>query len=184
MTRLVTTARAAQSAGRPLQPPGCYASLTRPPTAALDPGASTDPAPGSPRGRSPPAPTHAPTELTPNPGRPWTTPPTFPSPNVKQHPGLKRQASGGTRHIKSAHRPECPFWELRIVPVAYMPGLALRRTELSAVAAPGQARHLLVVRVLGDLGATETKTETSCTRRSSGDHRPAFVLVAGGGCGI
>ncbi|HZA16903.1 MAG TPA: cytochrome P450 [Pseudonocardiaceae bacterium] len=30
--------RTAQSAGRPLQSPGCYASLTRPPAAALDPG--------------------------------------------------------------------------------------------------------------------------------------------------
>ena len=31
------------------------------------------------------------------------------------------------------------------------------------MAAPDQARHLLVVRVLGDLGATETKTETNRT---------------------
>lgn len=30
--------------GRPLQPPGCYASLTRPPAAALDPEVFADPA--------------------------------------------------------------------------------------------------------------------------------------------
>jgi hypothetical protein len=50
--RLVTPARAAQYPGRPLQPPGCCASLTRPPAAALDPGASADPAAGSPMGQA------------------------------------------------------------------------------------------------------------------------------------
>jgi hypothetical protein len=35
----------------------------------------------------------------PEPGQPWTTqPPTFSSPNVNHHLGLKRQVSGGTRH--------------------------------------------------------------------------------------
>src|SRR5947209_19514708 len=75
--RRPTTARAAQSAGRPLQPPGCCASRTRPPPAALDPGATADPAAGSPRGRPPPTPTHAPPELTPNPDDRGPQPPTF-----------------------------------------------------------------------------------------------------------
>jgi hypothetical protein len=90
MTRLVTTARAAQSAGRPLQPPGCCASRTRPPPAALDPGATADPAAGSPRGRPPPAPTHAPPELTPNPDDRGPQPPTFLA---------HCQASAGTRQL-------------------------------------------------------------------------------------
>ena len=57
--------------------------------------------------------------------------------------------------------------------MAYMPGLALRWAELSSVAAPAQARHLLVVSGLGDLGATETKTEANRTRAA---HRTIMVI--------
>ena len=64
MIAVVTTAGATQLTGRPLQPQGCSASLTRPPfRAALDPGASVDPAAGSTAGHGLPSP-HAPPQLT------------------------------------------------------------------------------------------------------------------------
>jgi hypothetical protein len=101
---MVTTAGAAYPPGRPLQPQGCYASLTRPPVGrplTLEPLSTL--AAGSTAGHGLPLSTRHPshpnprTEINNHPDVRGTEDPTFPSPNVKHHLGQKRQASGGTR---------------------------------------------------------------------------------------
>jgi hypothetical protein len=74
---------------------GAVLRIARPPPVPLDPGTSATCGTiirGDGR-RLPPAPSST---------RTWVsvdhTTPAFPSPNVKQHPGLKRQGSVGTRH--------------------------------------------------------------------------------------
>jgi hypothetical protein len=74
MTRLVTTARAAQSPGRPLQPPGCCASLRdrlrRPWTLEPLPTLRQDH-----QGQATACPHPRAARAHPEPGRPWTTTP-------------------------------------------------------------------------------------------------------------
>jgi hypothetical protein len=109
---VVTTAGAAQPTARPLQPQGCYASLTRPPFGQplpLEPLSTL--AAGSRAGHGLPPPRAAPAH--PNPTSKTNNQPawnpgdhTFPSPNVKHHLGQKRQASPGTRHVRGEVRPD------------------------------------------------------------------------------
>lgn len=69
---VVTTARATRTTGRPLQPQSVLRIAARPPPAALDPGASADPAAES-RARPRPAPHRAPPELAPRGAQPRGT---------------------------------------------------------------------------------------------------------------
>jgi hypothetical protein len=88
--------------GRDRRTANSAALLTRPPPAALDPGASVDPGAGSTAGHGLPPSTRrsSSSELNNRDQQPTRVEPgahTFPSPNVKHHLGQKRQASGGTR---------------------------------------------------------------------------------------
>ena len=90
---MVTSARAAQAPGRPLQPQRCCASLRdrlrRPVTLEPLPALRQD---HNGQVTALPATTRRPSSQPSG----YPTTPTFPSPNVNHHPGQKRQASGGT----------------------------------------------------------------------------------------